>query len=200
MEVLAREPLRLEAAPLFLEASPTQRRAIMLAAQRAELARHAGASPALAEDLAGRLEFAAIAGAAGEFAEALADALGASSDLSRRIAADPGGEPLAVALAALGAPYDLRVRIMAARDLSEEGDGFARIHTLALLGDRLSAPAARRIVAAMIGRATGAAAGLAATLPRQAPDPSPFLRREASRRRATVSPNAASAARDSRTS
>jgi hypothetical protein len=171
----------------------------MLAAQRAELGRHAGASPKLAEDLAGRLEFAAIAGAAGEFAEALADALGASSGLAERIAADPGGEPLAVALASLGAPYDLCVRIMAARDLSEEGDGFARIHTLALLGDRLSAPAARRIVAAMIGRATAATAAPPAAPPRQALEPSPFLRREGPGRRAAVSPDAESVARNSRT-
>lgn len=184
--VLGREPVRLEVAPLFLEASPVQRRAIMLAAQRAELGRNAGAGAKLAEDLAGRLEFAAIAGAAGEFVEALAETLGAPGELCARIAADRDGEPLAVALAALGAPYDLCVRIMAARDLSEEGDGFARIHTLALLGDRLSGPAARRIVAAMIGRANGVAAPPSAAPARQAAEPSPFLRRAG--RRAALSP------------
>ena len=197
--VLAREPIRLEAAPLFLEASRAQRREILLAAQRADLGRNRGAAPKMDEDLVGQLEFTAIAGAANEFAEALAGALGVETELAARIAADPDGEPLAVALVALGAPYDLAVRVMTARDLSEEGDGFSRVHTLARLGDRLTPAAARRIVAAMTGREfEPATAAIPAAPARQAAEPSPFARREGSRRAAVSPETPAASARNSR--
>lgn len=198
--VLAREPIRLEAAPLFLEASRAQRREILLAAQRADLGRNRGAAPKMDEDLVGRLEFAAIAGGTHEFAEALAGALGAETELAARIAADPDGEPLAVALVALGAPYDLAVRVMTARDLSEEGDGLSRVHTLARLGDKLTAAAARRIVAAMTGRELAPSAPAIPPAPaRHAAEPSPFLRREGSRRVGISPETPAASARNSRT-
>jgi hypothetical protein len=185
--LLTREPIRLEMAALFLEATSEQRRAILLAAQRAELGRRPAAGAALDEETAGRLEFAAIAGDAGDFAQALAAALGVAADLAERIAADPAGEPLAVALVAIGAPRDLSVRIMTARDM-REGEGFPRIHALARFSDRLSVAAAQRVLEAMLG-ASGLRERLA--LPgaarRQAANPSPFLRREG-RRAALASP------------
>ena len=58
---------------------------------------------------------------------------------------------------ALGAPRDVCVRIMTARDM-QEGDGFPRVHTLARLSDRLSprGGAADRRRAARTGRRTRA--------------------------------------------
>jgi len=185
--LLGREPIGLEAAGLFLEATSEQRRAILLAAQRAELGRRAAIGAALDEATASRLEFAAIAGDASEFAAALAAALGADADLAQHIAADPAGEPLAVALVAIGAPRDLAVRVMTARDM-RAGEGFPRIHALARLSDRLSVAAARRVVGALLGTPARSEPALAAAPSRQAAHPSPFLRREGSPRRAMASP------------
>ena len=180
--LLARQPIRLEMAALFLEATSEQRRAILLAAQRAELGHRPAAAAALDEEAASRLEFAAIAGGGADFAEALAAALGAEIDLAERIAADPAGEPLAIALLAIGAPRDLAVRIMTARDM-REGEGFPRIHALARLSDRLSVAAAHRVVEAMLGGSgVRAAPALPGAARRQAANPSPFLRREGPRK------------------
>ncbi len=174
--LLGRDAARLALAPLFLEASPAQRAEMMLAAQRETLGRRARA-PTLDAETAGRLEFAAIAGEAREFAEALGAALGADADLAARIAADSGGEPLAVALIALGAPRDLAVRVVTGRDM-QEGAGFPRIHALARLSDRLSPAAARLILDALVGRTRAAPEPMPASGARAAANPSPFLRRE----------------------
>ena len=182
--LLTRQPVRLEMAALFLEATSEQRRAILIAAQRAELGRKAAAPAALDEETAGQLEFAVIAGAAGDFAESLGAALGVEAELAERIAADPTGEPLAVALVAIGAPRDLAVRIMTARDM-REGEGFPRIHALARFSDRLSIAAAQRVVEAMLGASTlRAKPALPGAGRRQAANPSPFLRREGPRKAA----------------
>ncbi len=185
---------------MFLEASSAQRRAILLAAQRAELGRKASAAaPSLDEKTASRLEFAAMAGDFGEFAEILGATLGADPQLAQRMAADPAGEPLAVALVALGAPRDVAVRIMTAHDM-RAGEGFPRIHALARLSDQLSPAAARRIVSALIGAPGARAAAALPTAPsRQAAHPSPFLRREAQPRNGAASPETtAPKAQDSR--
>jgi hypothetical protein len=183
--LLAREGLRLEAAPLFLEANTEQRAAILVAAQRAVLGAKAPA-PTLDEKTADRLEYAAIAGDISDFAEALAAALGADVALAERISADPVGEPLAVALLALGAPRDVAVRVMTARDM-QDGSGYPRVHTLARLSDRVSPAAAQRIMAALLGRAavTHETPAIAPAAAREAAHPSPFLRREAPARRAS---------------
>ncbi len=175
--LLAREPIRLEAAALFLAANSEQRWAIMLAAQRADLGRKPlGAALTLDRDVAERLEFAAIAGASHEFADLLATAIGATPELAAQIAADPSGEPLGVALVAIGAPRDLCVRVLTAADI-QDGDGFLRIHALARLSDQLSVSAARRILAALLRSPRRSTPALAAPASRQAANPSPFLRR-----------------------
>ncbi len=182
--LLSRDPIRFEAAPLFLEASSEQRAAILVAAQRAVLGRmQPGAGASLCEETASQLEFAAIAGDANEFALALAEALGADPALAERISADPAGEPLAVALIALGAPRDVAVRIMTARDM-QDGEGYRRIQTMARLGERVSPAAAQRIVAALLGRPQ-APLEMPAPYAREATNPSPFLRREAPARKAS---------------
>ncbi len=183
--LLARGPVRLEHAPLFLEADAEQRLSVLLAVQRAELGRKSGLSRELDPALAEPLEFAAIAGRREEFAGALALALGVSPVLAARIGADPGGEALVVALAALGAPRDLGVRILTARDMSESAGAFPRLHALARLAGQLSAPAARRLISALSG-VVAAPVAPTASAPREAEAPSPFLRREAAR--AALSP------------
>ena len=174
--LLSRDPIRLEAASLFMAANSEQRWAIMLAAQRADLGRKPAGAAALDRDAAARLEFSAIAGDPGEFAGVLAGAIGAPLELATQIATDPSGEPLAVALVAVGAPRDLCVRILTAADI-HDGDGFPRIHALARLSDQLSVPAARRILAAILGLPRGVTPSLGAPATRQAAHPSPFVRR-----------------------
>ena len=149
--VLTMRPTRIEMAPLFLEANADQRWAIALAAQRAELGRRQNAAIAtVARETVSRLEYAAIAGNASEFVDLLGRAIGAPPDLTRRIAEDPAGEPLAVALIAMGAPNDVCVRILTARDMHERGE-FRRLLPLTRLSKSMNPLAARRIVSAMIG-------------------------------------------------
>lgn len=175
--LLARGPVRLEHAPLFLEADAEQRLSLLLAVQRAELGNTGNSPRELDPALAEPLEFAAIAGKREDFSVALAGALGVSSTLGARLAVDPGGEALVVALAALGAPRDLGVRVLTARDLSESADAFPRLHALARLAGQLSVPAARRLIAALAG--TAVAQPALASPRREAETPSPFVRREA---------------------
>jgi hypothetical protein len=179
--LLSREPLRLETAPLFLEANAEQRLAILVAARRAELGRRPPPVPRLDEETAAKLEYAGLAGTLSEFVEALAEALGAEMALAGRIANDSSGEPLAVALIALGLARDAAVRIMTARDM-QDGEVFPRVHMLARLGDLLPAPAARRILAALISPSrAGETPPIAASAPREAANPSPLARRLAAR-------------------
>jgi hypothetical protein len=186
--LLARGPVRIEHAPLFLEADAEQRLSLLLAVQRAELGRTVGASRQVHAALVEPLEFAAIAGKRAEFAEALAAALGVSPALAERLAADPGGEALVVALAALGAPRDLGVRVLTARDLSESAGAFPRLHALARLAGQLSVPAARRLIGALSGESAAEPAPMLGARSREAETPSPFVRREAASATRAVSP------------
>ncbi|THD44279.1 MAG: DUF2336 domain-containing protein [Bradyrhizobium sp.] len=149
--LLARQPARIEQAALFFEADAAQRAHIVAAAQRAILGRRypAALSPDAA-NVTARLERCALEGDWRRFDLALAAEFGCEDSAAARISADPGGEPLAVALAALGAPADASVRILAARDL-QEGRDYRRIAALARLKDALNPAAARLVMAAMIG-------------------------------------------------
>ena len=71
-------------------------------------------------------------------------------DLAARIAADPTGEALVMALVAIGAPNDVCVRVLTASDMHERGR-FPRIHALSRLSGSASPLAARRILAAIVG-------------------------------------------------
>ena len=148
--LLARTPTRAEFAPLFLEANPNQRTLILLAVQRSELGqpRRAAAPGASAEAIAA-LERLALAGETELFTRALAETLGCSETLAERIAADRSGEPLAVSLAAIGAPNDVSVRILTSNDIREGAD-YRRIGALARLQDALSPSTARRVIAAIL--------------------------------------------------
>jgi len=148
--LLERTPATIEQAALFFEADATHRGRIVAAAQRATLGRR---DPVYdggeAARVAARLESDALAGDWPQFEAALAEAFGCPPALAARIAGDASGEPLAVALAALYAPNDATVRILAARDLLDGGE-YRRIAALSRLKDALSPAAARLTMAALI--------------------------------------------------
>jgi hypothetical protein len=149
--LLARAGDEADRAALFLLASSEQRAVILAAAQRAELGR-AGA-PATGRDqqaAIASLEIHALEREPELFNQVLAQALGCTKDLAERIAKEPSGEPLAVALAALGAAQDVAVRILISGDL-HSGARYTRIGSLIRLKDGLNPAAARRVIAALIG-------------------------------------------------
>lgn len=148
--LLARTPPRAECAPLFLEANSGQRTKLLIAAQRAGLGRPRTSRPAAipAGEIA-RLEGHALAGEREAFARALARMLDCPVALAERIASDRSGEPLAVALASIGAPNDVCVRILTSRDL-QDGSDYRRVGALARLRDALDPSAALRMVEAMV--------------------------------------------------
>jgi uncharacterized protein (DUF2336 family) len=149
--LLERGPARLEQAALFLEADSRRRAEIMAAAQRATLGGPRTATPRReTAEMIARLERFALEGDAESFAGALAGALACSLDLAKRIAADASGEPLAVALAALGAPSDVTVRVLTSRDLQDHGD-YRRVSALSRLREALNPAAADLVVKAMTG-------------------------------------------------
>lgn len=148
--LLARTPIAVETACLFLEADPARRTAILLAVQRSELGgTRAATAPTAPREAIERLERFALTGDVDDFAATLSVILRCSPALAERIAADRTGEPLAVALAAIGAPSDVSVRILTAGDLRDGAD-YRRVGALARLRDALSPGAARRIVAALV--------------------------------------------------
>jgi hypothetical protein len=152
--LLGRETPRAELAALFLYASRARRTAILLAAQRNELGRPRAVAPTLAagrEELE-RLERQALDGETADFTSTLATILNCPPDLARSICEDRDGEPLAVTLAALGAPDDVSVRILTAADLRDGAD-YPRVGALARLRDALNPNAARVVLEAMIGHA-----------------------------------------------
>ena len=188
--LLERAPAGLEQAALFLEADSSRRAAIIGAARRAALGgprnlkRRRDAAPTIA-----RLERFALAGEPERFAEALADALACSRSLAKRIARDASGEPLAVALAALGAPADVAVRILTSRDL-EDGADYRRLGALARLRDALDPAAADLVIAAIVGelapprRASRPAAAASPVAPRPSIKEAELAPRVLRRRRA----------------
>jgi len=148
--LLARMPARAEYAPLFMEASSAQRTLILLAVQRAEIGKPRGGPPqGAASEAIARLERYALTGEPDLFARALAETLGCRNILAEKIASDRTGEPLATALAAIGAPNDVSVRILTSSDMRDGAD-YRRIGALARLQDALSPSAARRVMAAII--------------------------------------------------
>lgn len=149
--LLGRGPTRLDEAALFLEADSGRRAEIMLAAQRAALATpRTSYRPRDAAQAIARLERFALGGEPERFAGALAEALECPLELARGIARDPFGEPLAVALAALGSASDVAVRILTSRDL-QDGADYRRVGALTRLKDALNPAAAALVAAAMIG-------------------------------------------------
>lgn len=149
--LLDRGPAGLEQAPLFLEAASSRRAEIVIAAQRATLGGpRASVWRTETYEAIRLLERFALDAEPERFATALAEALACSLDLAKKIACDPSGEPLAVALASLDAPNDVTVRILTSRDL-QDGADYRRVGALARLREALTPAAAGLVVEAMIG-------------------------------------------------
>jgi uncharacterized protein (DUF2336 family) len=147
--LLKRRPLPPESATLFLVADPFQRVDILLAVQRAQLGRPSGRSPPIASEIVDELEQASVARRPKQFIAVLAKALQCEPVLAERIVDDPSGEPLAVAMASLGAPGDVLVRVLTARDM-QGGDTYVRIRAIARLNNALSRNAAATVMAALL--------------------------------------------------
>ena len=147
-DALLQRPVQPESALLFLCARPNQRVEILLAAQRSQLGRPIAFSAPMRLTSLDELELAAVARQPERFIALLAEALHCERELARRIADDATGEPLAVALAALGAPNEVLVRILISNDLLA-GTSYQRVRALARLNNALDRNAAMMVMAAL---------------------------------------------------
>jgi uncharacterized protein (DUF2336 family) len=137
---------------LFFAAPPEERRLILMnlvAAQRAW-------TPQASNDTLLRLETSALQRNASAFTRTLRAALGVSAQLALRVVQDPSGEPLVVALKALGMPPAALQRVLLFLNPTI-GHSVRRVHELAQLFDELSAEAAAQMLA--IWRAASPARG-----------------------------------------
>ncbi len=145
--LLARDIPRADCAPLFLFADSAQRAAIILAARRDDLAPTVGRMRLSADEAAAldRVERAVLTPDRDSFDAALAAALNIQRDDMRLLIEDPRGEPLALALAAIGASPELAARVfilsgpaighsvMAVRSLTALVEGMPRKTALRLV-------------------------------------------------------------------
>jgi uncharacterized protein (DUF2336 family) len=146
--LLERRPIGPEQAVLFLCAQPNQRIEILLAVQRSQLGRPPGSSAPTRSTSLDDLELAALARQPERFVALLAEALDCGQELAHAIVHDATGEPLAVALTALGAANEVVVRVLISNDLMA-GSNYGRIRALARLNNALNRNAAMMVVAAL---------------------------------------------------
>jgi uncharacterized protein (DUF2336 family) len=140
-----------DSSALFLSASREQRIEIIAAIRRHDLGIAVRADPVqgAAEALA-QIERAVLLPGRDGLDTALGIALGLSTSDADRLIDDRGGEPLAIALAALGASPELAARIFILRDPAI-GHSYPRVKALVGIVETVSPRAARRLVAAMTG-------------------------------------------------
>lgn len=164
-----REPKRENEADVsrrFLDGGPAERRAILSALEsEAETAAHG--EYVRREHSLSRLESAALRQKPDEFALELETALALSRALASRIVDDAGGEPLLVALKALGMPSNMLLRVLLFLNPTV-GHSVERVFDLARLYDRLAANVAHRLVSGM--RLANSAERRAPHQPVHAPD------------------------------
>ena len=139
------EHVRSELIDLFFTASPEERRLIL---RNLDVAPEPAARRTLpvAGELLRRLENAALTRNVGEFARVLERALGVSADVAARIARDNSGEPVVVALKAVGMHPDVLARVLIFLN-PIIGQSAARIYELARLYDEMSMASAERMLA-----------------------------------------------------
>ncbi|MCP8937803.1 DUF2336 domain-containing protein [Alsobacter sp. SYSU M60028] len=141
----------IDKAVLFLVADKATRAAILEAAE----AMAASGSPerwtAPPPELLTGLELAARSGDTSSLAALLALAFGCAVEKAARLVRDRTGEGFALALVALGAPDDVLVRVLTARDPLVSHTTH-RVFALVDMARGLSQPAARLVVAAILGR------------------------------------------------
>ena len=159
-------------APLFLLADSARRAEILLAARREDLSPDERRTRPTPDETAAleRVERAVMAPERDGFDAALAQALGVRREDSRRLIDDPRGEPLAVALAAVGASPELAARVFILSGPAI-GHSVMAVRSLTALVESLPRRTALRLVAAMTH------AG-ARTVRRAAPEGDPRQRAE----------------------
>lgn len=141
-----------ETVSLFLSAPPPRRLELIAAARRQDLG-STGKPNAIEispDALAGVVQAADRPGLEG-LDTALAHALKCNTRDVARILDDPHGEPLAIALAAIGVPVNAAARIFIFGDPSI-GHSYGRVKRLVFLVKTLPARAAARLLAGMLGR------------------------------------------------
>jgi uncharacterized protein (DUF2336 family) len=179
--LLARTDLTIDKSALFLLANAEQRAGMLAAARAADHGLRGESRRMPQRDLHALADLAASQ-KWGLFAIELAMRLGCDPRGVQAIIRDKSGEPLAVALAALGMqPADAaRIFLSSEPDISHSVD---RIRTLTRIASDLSVNAARHLMGAMLGQL------LASDIPRhrryeQAPDVASLAGRENALRRA----------------
>lgn len=162
-------------AALFLAANRTQRLAILTALRRHDLGR--AAPEPVPNAAAARDQIARIALRPGQdgLALVLCHALGLPAPLAEAIVDDPGGEPLAVALAALDVEPEIAARVFILGP-PVIGHCYDTVRSLVGIVETVSAGAARRLLASLTGEAAPARRGAhrAEGAERQASTPRPF--------------------------
>ncbi|ARN79750.1 DUF2336 domain-containing protein [Methylocystis bryophila] len=149
-ELLGRNPAGGASEALFLFATREERAAILVGACRAAMLAGAIETPPRQDELAEELEILAIDEDHEWFVAALAAALDARKDRVRALFCDESGEPLALALTALGVPLERANRILLAAGRPYSAD-VARLGALRELIAATPYRAAASIVAAMTG-------------------------------------------------
>ncbi|WP_237476927.1 DUF2336 domain-containing protein [Lichenibacterium dinghuense] len=148
--LLKRDAPASERAPLFLFADSADRAAIILAARRDDLGPDMGRTRLTPEETAAleRIERAVMAPDRDGFDTALATALNIRLDDVWRLIDDPKGEPLALALAAVGASPELAARVFILSGPAI-GHSVMAVRTLTALVEGMPRRTAARLVAAM---------------------------------------------------
>ena len=148
--LLARSATSADFAPLFLLANAEQRAAIILSARRDDLGPESTRPRLSADQTAAlsRVERSILSSDQDSFEDALAAGLNISVSEADRIIDDPHGEPLAIALAALGASPEFAARVFI---LSGPAIGYSvmAVRSLIALVESLSMRTAGRLIAAM---------------------------------------------------
>jgi len=149
--LLDRGAADLDAESLFLAATRDERAALTLEACRDALAAGRYEPPARADaDFEARLDAATFSGDQDAIISLFTDALDCRKGRVRAIVVDPGGEPLALTLSALGVSEPAAVRVLLSADPRVSHDP-VRVRALRALMRSTPPAAAARIVAAMTG-------------------------------------------------
>jgi uncharacterized protein (DUF2336 family) len=133
---------------LFLMASSEERRVIIDSLDAGDRTAH----PLAASETIARLEAAALARKGDDFARELERALGLGAQMAQRIVDDPTGEPLLLAVKALGMSSEVLVRILLFLN-PKIGESVSRVFALAQLYLDLPYAAALQLVASLRGGA-----------------------------------------------
>ena len=131
---------------LFFTASAEERRLILLNLHVAAPMSPGRVAIVRDQGVDQRLEAAALARQSDEFAIQLGQALHIPREQARRIVRDEHGEPMVVAVKALGIPRDVVYRILIFANPAV-GHSVERVHALATLFDEMPTPAAEGMVA-----------------------------------------------------